>query len=82
MKKIVYFILLIGVFSCSDNDRKDDGYRMTIHENKKFKASKHERWVLKADFTVNGFNYQIIEIDGQEYLSSNYGGITPLNKSK
>ena len=69
MKKIFYvicYLLLFVCVSCANKDSVKKSSRIKIIE-------------LKQSTYVH---YEIIEIDGQEYLSSSHGGIIKLEKSK
>ena len=39
-----------------------------------------KRIILKNDTRLGGVSYQIIEIDGVEYIAQYHGGISPLVK--
>lgn len=64
MKKILSFLLVV-LASCSS---------APIDSN----AEKSHRIIGKEYNVYAGYGYQIIEVDGKEYLSMTGGGICPL----
>lgn len=69
MKKIVLFVVIatIALISCT-----------TAPVDKNAESSKR---IIGKEYNVyGGYGYQIIEVDGQEYLSMTGGGICPLVK--
>lgn len=78
MKKIVFTLLVIlttVLSSCSGDDSKqlksDENGGKFIEQNIDAK--------LIDEITFNGWSYQIVEFEGNRFLRSYSGGITPLN---
>jgi hypothetical protein len=68
MKKIYLFIILGAIFllnSCGEKTGNDDPKRIIGNESTLY----------------GGHIYQIIEVDGVEYLCSGDGGICPITKN-
>lgn len=68
----IYILLVSVITSCADGDTTTT----------KREGEAQQRIVGKESTMYNGRRYQIIEIDGVEYISASSGGICPLVNSK
>lgn len=73
MKKIIYIWLIVLVIfvSCKpENTKEEDAVKTEIQERVKVKG------YARGNFGI----YEIVIVDGQEYLSSSRGGLVKLEK--
>lgn len=77
MKKIMYILalgLMISIVSCNPD------YEKNMEKRKILKTEAEKRIKVKASISSNVTWYEIIEVDGYEYLSNSHGGIIKLEK--
>lgn len=75
MKKIMYILalgLLVSFVSCLPDE--------VVEKRKAFKSEAEKRITVKGYFSSPTTYYEIIEVDGYEYLSNSHGGIIKLEK--
>jgi len=81
MKKILYLALLIGAVSCKAPDNAEvrnwgeSSSKSVDHEDK-------SRITVKESTVINGYRYNIIAIDGKEYLCVHETGIIFLRDER
>lgn len=75
MKKIL-FIAIILLAGCGETPIQVDKSRTINAQN----STEKQRIKGKGSFTYDGIFYQIIEVDGVEYLTQYGGGIVCLEK--
>lgn len=69
--KLLSLFIIVVLSSCADNGQDKSIKR----------PGENSVRIIGKEYTVyKGYGYQIIEIDGQEYVSTSAGGICPLVK--
>ncbi|MEK6884542.1 MAG: hypothetical protein AABY22_33225 [Nanoarchaeota archaeon] len=65
-------LLFLSLLSCCSGEKRNPNWVENKAENNRIKGV--------ADVLVGGYRYQIISVDGKEYISNMNGGMCPLEK--
>lgn len=80
MKKVIYILLvglMISVVSCKPKDSAEVAAKKAELQNEV-----NNRIKVKGYFSSPTTYYEIVEVDGQEYLTNSHGGIIRIEKKE